>query len=210
MYKTLFPVVVMCLAFSSCRNEQTVAKEEKKIRDSVIFYKHHPLTDYPANKGVVGIYDVPELLTLCKLDSVPAKDVPQRIRDNFGALEKDLAETGAEVNGPQGIIYYNNNPDNFKFECVWLIKQVPPKSPNNSTVVALEADKMLLYNYYGTYESTFSAYGVIRQYCEEHSLVQSGPMREFYSTDALNEKDTSKWLTRIMVPVTLKKGDNKK
>jgi effector-binding domain-containing protein len=203
--KIVLSSLLMCLAFSSCRNEQAIVEEDKKVKDSVAFYKHHPLTDYPAKRGVAGIYDVPELLTLCKLDSVPVKEMAQRIRDNFSALEKDLEETGAEVNGPQGIIYYNNSPDNFKFECVWLIKQMPAKNPQHSTVVALEADKMLLYNYYGSYESTFSAYDVIRKYFEEHNLEQSGPMREFYSTDVLDEKDSSKWLTRIMVPVTLKK-----
>ena len=210
MHKVLLPVVFMCLLLSSCRNEQAAAEEEKKTKDSVTFYKHNPLTVYPANKGIIGIFDVPEMLTLCKLDSVPVKEVSQRIRDNFNALEKDLAETGAEVNGPQGIIYYNNRPDNFKFECVWLIKKMPARNPKYSSIVALEADKMVLYNYYGSYESTFRAYGVIKKYCDEHHLEQSGPMREFYSADAANEADTSKWLTRIMVPVTLQKDGKQK
>lgn len=170
-----------------------------------MFYTSNPLTVYPNEKGIAGVYDVPELLTLCRLDSAPVKDVSAKIKDGFAALDNDLKATGAEVNGPQGIIYYNNSPDNFKFECVLLIKRMPAKTPTQTKVVVLEADKMLLYNYYGAYENTFSAYGEIRKYCDDHNLKQSGPMREFYSADGQNETDVSKWLTRIMVPVTLEK-----
>lgn len=174
------------------------------------FYTLNPLTEYPNEKGIAGVYDVPELLTLCKLDSAPVKDVGNKIKEAFAALESDLKETGAETAGPQGIVYYNNSPENFKFECILLIKKMPARVPVKSRIVMLEADKMLLYNYYGAYESTFEAYGDIRKYCDEHHLQQSGPMREFYSADEANEKDVSKWLTRIMLPVTLIQPDKAK
>ena len=36
---------------------------------------------------------------------------------------------------------------------------------------------------------------------KKNNLVQNGPMREFYVTDAIKEKDSTRWLTRIMTPV---------
>lgn len=199
-------ILVICLGGFACRNVEKESAEEKHIQDSVAFYTKNLLTDFPGEPGIVGLFDVPEMLALCRMDSAPVKDISSKIKESFAALDEDLKLSGSELNGPQGIIYYNNNPENFIFECVLLIKKIPAKTPEQSKVTMLEADKMVLFNYYGPYENTYTAYSEIKTYCDAHNLKQSGPMREFYASDALTEPDSSKWLTRILVPVTLEKG----
>jgi effector-binding domain-containing protein len=192
--------------FLACNNNDR-AKSEAEKRDSIASLSDKEIL--PAwedslareEQGVVGVFEVPEMLSLCKMDSAKMKDVSARIRQNFSLIAVDMSETDTRVDKYQGIIYYNNDPENFKFECFTLINKIPVKKPKHSQVVVLESSKMLVYNYYGPYENTFKAYEEIKKYCQEKKLVQIGQMRELYPLSQVDETDQEKWLTRIMVPV---------
>ncbi len=191
---------------ASCSNDEKEKAESKEIKDSSFSItplplevkKPEQLTDA---KGVVGIFDVPEMLTVSKMDSSSLSKIAVHMSKAYTDIQKDIADVKAEVNGASGVIYYNNDTSNFVFECVVPISQIPKKTPKNSTVVVLEASRMLVYNYYGPYENLKNAYNDIAIYCNQNKLVQSGPMREFYVTDPSKVKDSSQWLTRIMFPV---------
>lgn len=155
----------------------------------------------PGTAGIAGVFEMPEVLSLCKLDSAEKTGVSKKLSQNFSILEKDLNEIKSEVDGAQGIIYYNNDPENFKFECFLPLKRIPAKKPRHSQVVVLESCKMLVYNYYGPFENTYKAYAELKDYLSANKWVQIGPAREIYPLTQSDEKDQSKWLTRIMLPV---------
>lgn len=195
-----FGALVSC---SSEVKENTGSNETKDSSFSITplpleVKKPEQLTDA---KGVVGIFDVPEMLTVSKMDSSSLSNIAMHMSKAYTDIQKDINEVKAEVNGASGVIYYNNDTSNFVFECVVPISQIPKKTPKNSTVVVLEASRMLVYNYYGPYSHLKDAYADIALYCNKNKLVQSGPMREFYVTDPTKVKDSSQWLTRIMFPV---------
>lgn len=199
------PILFLALWVSSCTNEPEQQKkvEEKKtevpLTDSTIFANN--VYGYKGDEGALGVYDVPEMLALSIIDSAATKDISSKLVKNYALLESDMNEIGAEMNGPIGVINYNNSLKNFKFETILLIRKMPTKQPPHCNVVILEASQMLVFNFYGSYQNLFAAYDKIKRYSEKHDLLQSGPMREFYITDPEKEKDQSKWLTRIMVPV---------
>ncbi len=194
------------LLLAACNGD--AGKENKAAAADSLKVVTPPAMSFSDVKGFAGVFDVPEMLALCKLDSAPVADVPAKIKSSFEILAADFKEIEAVADGPQGAIYYNNNPANFKFECLLLMKGMPAKTPKHSKIVVLEADRMLIYNHYGSYESSFKAYEAIQIYCKEHLLKPSGPMREFYPT-SVSEPDTAKWLTRIMVPVMVDPVGNK-
>lgn len=208
-HRSLF-FVLLTLIFVSCSQEEEVAvkKEstvqaqtlpEKPITDTTSF--KNDLTAFGAGSGVVGVFDVPEMLVLSIMDSSDLKHVSDKVVKNYAFLEEDMKACGAEMNGPVGQITYNNNPDNFVFENVMCIRRIPGKQPQNSKIVVLEASRMLVFNFYGSYQNLFAAYDKIKRYCDKNDLIQSGPMREFYITDPAKEKDSGKWLTQLLVPV---------
>lgn len=150
--------------------------------------------------GLQGIYDVPEMLSLCRLDSGALKQLPEKVVADFALLEKDMAAIGTGMGGPQGIIYYNTDPANFKFETVLLINKMPSKTPENCQIVVLEASYMLVYNYFGPFAETTKAYEVLRKYMNDNFLEASGPAREFYPElppDAAADEQQ----IRILLPV---------
>jgi effector-binding domain-containing protein len=192
---------------ASCSSDKNVTEEkgtELKMDSATLVPNHlavktlEQLTDA---KGIIGLFDVPEMLTITKMDSANLPNVAKKIATNFGIVQKDMTFIKAEMNGSAGAIYYNNDTSNFIFECVIPIKEMPKVQPKKSQVVVLEATKMLIYNYYGPYQNLFIAYAEIKSYCDQHKIEQSGPMREFYITDPVAVKDSMQWLTRIMVPV---------
>lgn len=208
-HKLLFSVL-FTLIFVSCSQEEEIpAKKEptrqvqtlaeKPITDTTSF--NNDFTSFGTGSGVVGVFDVPEMLVLSIMDSSDLKHVSDKVVKNYALLEEDMKACGAEMNGPVGQITYNNNPNNFVFENVMCIRRIPGKQPKNSKIVVLEASSMLVFNFYGSYQNLFAAYDKVKRYCDKNDLIQSGPMREFYITDPAKEKDSGKWLTRLLVPV---------
>lgn len=173
--------------------------KETKITDTTTFANN--IEGYDPRVGVVGVFDVPEILVLSLLDSAAKKDLSDRMVANYAVLEKEMMEVGAELNGPIGLISYNNDPKNFVFETVLCIKRLPETQPKRSKIVVLEASKMLVFNFYGPYQNLFAAYDKIERHCKKNDLIQSGPIREFYITDPAKEPNPEKWLTRIFLPV---------
>lgn len=205
-----FLLVLVTLILVSCSQEEgaEVKKEtpeqvqtlpEKPITDTTSF--NNDFTSFGDGSGIVGVFDVPEMLVLSIMDSSDLKHVSDKVVKNYAFLEEDMKACGAEMNGPVGQITYNNNPNNFVFENVMCIRRIPTIQPKHSKIVVLEASRMLVFNFYGSYQNLFAAYDKVKRYCDKNDLIQSGPMREFYITDPAKEKDSGKWLTQLLVPV---------
>lgn len=196
----LLTIAVFTFSCSDSENEKAL---EQLNADSVLKanQKNIDRAVLDSKPGVVGVMDVGEMLTISKIDSAPMRDVSFKVAKAYSVLEEEMNAVGAVMDGMPGMITYNNDTTNFKFECVLPIKEMPKKQPTKCNIVVLEASKMLIYNYYGPYQQLFTAYDKIRSYTKEKGLVQSGPMREFYLSDPTLEKDPAKWQTRIMVPV---------
>ncbi|MCW3077221.1 MAG: hypothetical protein JWO32_1830 [Bacteroidetes bacterium] len=203
--------IALLIFLISCNNTESVAKDEKLKTDSTTeerIKKNKELkkfTHFTNEPGITGLFEVPEMLTLCRKDSSPSSKMPEAFARNFGLLEKDLADLKITSQGAAGSIYYNNDTSNLIFECVYPIADFPKDKPKKSTIVVLEASPMIIYNHYGEYSDLQTAYDNIKKYLNENKMIQSGPMREFYITNPIKVKDHEKWLTRIMVPVMNKK-----
>ena len=158
-------------------------------------------------EGMLGLFDVPEMISICKLDSAAPEDVSNHIKTNFELLEKELIKTRAEVDKSQGMIYYVSAPGNLKFECFILLKKIPQIAPKNAQIVVLEASNMLIFDCFGSAEEIQSAYEEIKLYCNKNNLVQNGPMRELYPVNSADSESSASWYTRIMVPVVQKSSN---
>ncbi len=209
MMKKLFLFLVVAATIVSCSSDEESVNNNKIVDiDTIDAVNIEPLhkkiksfEHLTNNKGILGVFDVPEMLTILRGDSAPLRNVPKVLANSFALVQKDIDDLKLVVDGAAGAIYYNNDTSNFVFECIIPIKEVPKKQPKHSKIVVLEQDKMLIYNYYGPYYNLYTAYDEIKAYLAKVKMDQSGPMREYYITDPTLEKDESKWLTRIMVPV---------
>ncbi len=65
-------------------------------------------------------------------------------------------------------------------------------------VMTLPGSKAVYTDYYGAYDKSADAYAGIDKYLVANKLTQKAPVIEQYITDPKIEKDTSKWLTKII------------
>lgn len=197
-----FFALVFLLLQNACGPSQAIESEKSSTSDSIVNIESKDSDSTNViQHGVMGIFDVPEMLALVILDSAKMQAVNATRAKNFEAIEREMQEVGAQMDGSPGSIYYSNNPDNFKFESLILIKELPKTAPKKSKVVVLEANKMLVYNHIGSYQNLYKSYNDIRNFLAEKKLEMAGPMREFYVTTPLQSSDSTAWLTRIMVPI---------
>lgn len=189
----LLPILVLIACSRSAEKTETTARKDST---NVV-----TTTTIPMDPGVIGVYDIPEMLGLCKKDSASGKDISFKLAKTYSVLEEELKNCGAEMGGSPGALYYSNDPANFVFEGVLPLKRMPEKTPKNCQLVVLERSKMVVYNHYGSYNSLFKAYAVLKEYLSTNKLEQSGTAREFYITDPTLEPDSAKWLSRVFIPV---------
>jgi effector-binding domain-containing protein len=152
-------------------------------------------------RGIRGVIDVPEIITLAIKDSCTIEEAPFKVGHAFSAIETDIAELKLESLNQPGTLYYTNDPQHLVFECVISLKKMPDTQPKHSTIVILEATRAVLYNYYGPYDKLYTVYDKLNAYMQENKLEQASPAREFYLSDADQEKDPNKWLSKIYIPV---------
>jgi effector-binding domain-containing protein len=182
------------LTFFACANSVGKKQEES-------FPLYDEAISNTLTSGLLGIYQVPEMLTISKLDSAALLDVAMKVAQTYSILGEEIESSGVETEGVPGQIMYNNDSANFKFECFCAIKKMPKTQLKQCKIVMLEASNMLLYNFYGPYQELYKSYDSLRKYISENNLKQVGQVRELYITDPTSEKNPGKLLTRVMVPV---------
>lgn len=179
------------------------AASSQQLIDSLSQAFDNDLTQFPNLSGVTGVYAVKPMLALCRMDSAAFDQLGAHIVNNYRVLDREAAKLGVNTI-VAGQISYNNDPANFKFESLVLIDSIPGRKSDSAQAVMLEPGSMLLYNYYGPYDRLHTAYEKIARYCAASKLAVTAAMREFYISDPATQKDSSKWLTRIFVPVSPK------
>lgn len=194
--RLFLPVITVTILFISCSSGSEEILKGKADSTSV-----KAKIDSAYIEGIRGIIELPEILTLAIKDSGATAEIPVKMGNAYASIEEDMKALGLEMRGSPGTLFYTNDPQNFVFECVIPINKMPDQKPKNSQIVILESTRAVLYNYYGPYGNMYKAYEKLKPYINDNKLLQIGPSREFYITNVEFESDTSKWLSRIFIPV---------
>jgi len=188
------------LSFCDSNNSSRETKENEKLNTKNKQDSSITINKYPNDTNYKGIMVIPEQMAFCILDSALPKQAPSKMEINYSKILKDVKFTKVEVAEYPGCIFYSNQPDKIVFETFFLLKTKPQQKPRYSKPVILEKTLGLLYDHYGTFNTIHQSYDKIKKILEQEGYIQSGPTREIY---ILND-DTSKWRTRIIVPITKK------
>ncbi len=194
-------LITICIGiFVSCTNNS--GNEKTEVENSVhvkpAIKNEEVRNDSP---GIQGIINVPEILTLSVRDTATVQNISERMGIAYTNIQQDLDELKMDVAGSPAALFYTNDPKHMLFECIIPIAKTPAIKPKHSEVIILEPIKAVLYNFYGKYDKLYTAYEHLKNYLNENKLVQNGAAREFYVTDISLEKDTTKWLSKIYLPI---------
>ena len=179
--------------------EQKIIKEIDTIPDRI-----KTTAELHDSSGAAGVYEVGKMLALTVRDSSDLQHMAQKMSRAFTQLELEVKALGLKASGAPGCITFSDDPNNTVFECLIPLDSIPKKKPRFCNVAIIKGEDMLIYNHYGEYGKIDASYRKIISIMKKSGLLKTGPLREFYITDPATEQDTSKWLTRIMVPVMKK------
>lgn len=100
---------------------------------------------------------------------------------------------------PSGL-YYSWDKKNQQTDMATALPVAAGTNFNNTiiNVINIPASKAVVVNYYGSYDHINDAYNSLDKYFKEKNLKQKMPVIEQYFSGPQTEKDTLKWLTKIV------------
>lgn len=134
---------------------------------------------------------------LIKRDVVKMDNIQQFYVQNLGVLFKDAQTAGLEMDGMPCGLFFNMNESNQTADMAAAIPVSEEVNIPNATSLLIPTRKGVVVDYYGDYNNTMLAHQAMDAFFEDRSLTVEYPVIEEYVTDPSEEKDPSKWLTKI-------------
>ncbi len=129
--------------------------------------------------------------------NIAENEIGFKIGEGFLLLDQFLKTNQHQAAGYPFTMW--TDPANFNV-CIPVAAEL--EADKNIKLGITEATKALVVKYYGPYEKVQPVYMGMNEYVKSKNLKPSGAPREVYVTDPMMEKDTAKWLTEIVFPVT--------
>ncbi len=132
---------------------------------------------------------------------VAFQDIPTFFDQSMGTINAALKKANLEMTGPPTGLFYVYDE---KTGTTDMVAAAPVKDKSTApglTPVTIPAGKELCVEYYGALEKTGEAHYALDDYIKEKGLKSGTPVIEQYMTDPMAEKDTAKWLTKIIYPI---------
>jgi len=118
---------------------------------------------------------------------VPFDQADKYHSQSMQPLFKKIQESGVKMEGFSSALVYNFDQEKMTLD---MAAAIPIKT--------LEAGKVLVVDYYGDRADSAPAHFAIDDYMRDRGLFNSYPVVEEYITDPMEEKDPSKWLTKVI------------
>lgn len=102
--------------------------------------------------------------------------------------------------GTTSSLFYSWDEKNQQTDVAAAVPVAPGFKTENNIVqtVNIPASNALYVNYFGAYDKLPDAYASIRKFISDNNLKETFPSIEQYIIDPSSEKDTAKWLTKVV------------
>jgi len=151
-------------------------------------------------KYEVSPFNFPATTYALVRQEVQWSEIPSFYSAHVPFLLEEAQKVNANPGKPAGL-FFSWDEKNKKTDVASAIPVAEEtKFPNQQTIQVLTIDgsKAVSVDYYGAYDKTAQAYKAIDDYLAENNLTKKDPVIEQYITGPAVEKDTSKWLTKII------------
>ena len=128
---------------------------------------------------------------------VDFKDISDFLAQSYGKITKALKRKGRRVKGPACGLYYSWDEKNKRTEMAAAFPVNRTIKAGEVTTIEIAPGIAYYVDYYGPYEKSDNAHYALDLYLQQHKLTQKPPVIEEYVIGPSQEKDSSKWLTKI-------------
>jgi effector-binding domain-containing protein len=129
-------------------------------------------------------------------------DIPSFFAQNLPLIYSASSQAKITPGIPTGLFYvWDENNQQADLAAAISLPAGTKLSDTAIQITNIPASKAVYVDYYGAYDKMNDAYSSIDKYLAANNLKQKYPVIEQYITDPAIEKDTSKWLTKIIFTV---------
>lgn len=151
---------------------------------------------------------MPSMTYLYVTDTVPSSEISKSLGENYGAIMTFIKEKEIQIMGAPFAIYLAYDPDGNTAMQPAIPVAEGSKGNDMIMVNTTQPQLVLSVNFYGPYDNSGIAHDAIYAFAEQNGYEMAGSPWESYITDPSEEKDPSKWLTKVSYPVVKKAADD--
>ena len=130
-------------------------------------------------------------------DIIDISNMQQFYAQNLGALFRKLQTAGIEMSGMPSGLFFSYDESKGKADMGASIPIAEAVDISGATSITIPGGRAIQIDYYGNYDNLRNAHNAISDYMKDYGLLNNYPIVEEYLTDPGEEKDPSKWLTKI-------------
>lgn len=131
-------------------------------------------------------------------DVVPFAQSDKFYTQNLQPLFLKIQKAGVKMEGNSCALVYNYDFANNTLDMATAIPIQEEVAIEGAGAETLDQGKVLVVDYYGDRMGTMPAHLAIDDYMRDRGLFNEYPVVEEYITDPTEEKDPSKWLTKVI------------
>ncbi len=168
------------------------------LKDSVEAELKKPQPAATGSLPVVNEGERPEMAYWTVRKEVATKDISGFYATSLPRIFNAVNSAKLSPGVPVGLYYSWDEKAGKTDMAVAVTLGAKGTPPAGITAVSLPAGKIVYVDFYGPYERTAEAHALIGKYLGEKGRPSRWPVLEEYVTDPAMEKDSSKWLTRVV------------
>ena len=134
---------------------------------------------------------------LMSRQEVKLTNIQQFYAQNLGALFLKAQNAKLIMDGMPSGLFFNLDEKSSVMDMAAAIPIAEPKNIERASLLTIPEGRALQIDFFGDYSGTTSAHLAIEDYIKDYGLFKNQPVVEEYVTDPGEEKDPSKWLTKI-------------
>jgi len=135
---------------------------------------------------------------LMNRQEVRLENIQQFYAQNLGALFMKAQKAKMTMAGMPSGLFFNELSDAKVVDMAAAIPVEEELSVEGTQMLVIPEGRAVQINYYGDYSGISAAHEAIGEYMRDYGLLAVMPVVEEYMTDPGEEKDPSKWLTRVV------------
>ena len=135
---------------------------------------------------------------LMNRQEVRLENVQQFYAQNLGALFMKAQNANMTMDGMPSGLFFNEISESNVVDMAAAIPVREDRNVEGAQLMIVPEGRAVQVNYYGDYSGITKAHEAIDDYIKDYGLLKVMPVIEEYMTDPGEEKDPSKWLTRVI------------
>ena len=160
------------------------------------------LVEKRAKEKVYNGFKVEELLMdkkyyLINRQKVKLENIQQFYAQNLGALFMKAQQAKLEMDGMPSGLFWSMNENSSTMDMAAGIPVKDEANVEGAQMLSLPENRVLQIEYFGDYAGVSKAHNAMEDYLKDYNLFLNYPVIEEYITDPGQEKDPSKWLTKV-------------